>query len=49
MLLMLRKVFPDEDTNALLEALNELIQEFQGRIDGSILLYVVQNIRMRAA
>lgn len=26
MLLMLRKVFPDEDTNALLEALNELIQ-----------------------
>lgn len=49
MLLMLRKVLPDEDTNALLEALNELIREFRGRIDGSILLHVVRDMGMRMA
>lgn len=48
MLLMLRK-FPDEDTNALLEALNELIREFRGRIDGSILVHVVRDMGMRVA
>lgn len=49
MFLMLDRVLPKEDTDDLLEALNGLIGQFQGRIERSILLHVVTDMGIRVA